>query len=253
MSQGAELEMFSYVDENHIAVAASSSGSQPPRISVIPFKSVRDPTLFRSIHFLLPPPSEDVETVSIDFFCFPEPGWVPHQTRGPPLFHANKEDRIIMVDIRSLVDGTLEWSRFAVPSWKLLSFVQQFEGGSTDVTIPWSEWGPKSTRYVHVADRRSDNICFGTRYITTEGGKAVIYDFNRHTVNRASSMGDRVNGVEPPPVVVCDVSTVNSPVFSETVSTSLPYRKVLTSIEVSESESVGLDEDWIIIVDTVCF
>lgn len=244
--------MFSYVDETHIAVASSSTGSHPPRISVIPFESVGDPTSFQSIHFLLPPFSEDVENIFIDFFCYPEPGWVPHQTRGPPFFYTNREDRIIMVDIHSLMDGESEWSRLAVSSWKLLSYVRQFEGGPTDVVIPWSEWGPTSTRYVHVADRQSDNICFGTRYITNEGGRAVIYDFNRHTVNRALSLGDQVNDVENSPCVVRDVSILSSPVFLGAVTTSLPYRKVLTSIQVSEIESVGLDEDWIIVIDNVC-
>lgn len=254
------LEMFSFLDEDHIIVAVKpdQTAGIPARISVIPFSKVIGPTSFTTVDFILPAPSHGVSYRYVELLCYPEPGWVPQGSRGPPLFHTNQTDRIII--IRSLLEGSQqdfeEGERgyvflLVVPSWKLLETIQRFSESHVDIHLSWSDWGTQSTRSLPHDSDAFGNLSFGTRYVTTEEDQVVIYDFNRYALQRAYSPESAPRSDWVPPICATDDTTLNHPAFSDIVTTSLPFRKIITAIKIADGESVGIDEDWLIFHNSV--
>ncbi len=120
-----------------------------------------------------------------------------------------------------------------------------------DLTIPWREWGPQNTRSFpdRPIEARGDTSyphTFGMRYMAVEEGFAIWYDFNPYPGRLAAST-QQENAGDPYVDVIVDAVTHETPLFTESITTWVPYRRIATMLPLSEGQLLGLDEDWIVL------
>ena len=141
---------------------------------------------------------------------------------------------------------------FSMLSSRLLTLLSQAENtGKGD--IKWSQWGKRNCRVEleNFWDQSCACSVYGTQAAVHGGDRVIIRDFNPHSLqdlvasrNRGETQGVHGDWVVSDTHTPFDIRRL----FSDNIVNTSLYRMRVTKLELSESDSVMLSEDSIVIV-----
>lgn len=241
------ITAFCVLDANRIMIATTPPDIRAIRLSILDFTShYEEPT-----HLLLPEFSDRVSwySAAIGSNC-QRSATSPGRLTLP--FHASQTDRIFVIEFSINFEDENLQRTLILPSWCLeRALVQSTSIPYLHTDVPWEEWGPRNTRLMTERPSTSegqtaDSSATGMRYVTIENGFAVVNDFNRFALRHTSDSELMEN---PLVKIVSGSSIADLPFFKRPITTSVPYRRIVTSLPVSATQRVGVAEDYLVVIE----
>lgn len=168
------------------------------------------------------------------------PIWEPNDD----IFYVSRHESLLLIDVlvRNFQgDGSDGEYRIIVPTWKLRTLLNTSIASERK---EWSEWGPQNTMGFHIQQFESSSwsSVFGSRYLTVESERLVMYDFNRYALR--PPVGDTSDELAETDLLTSKVS--------EVYAGPLPHRKYYTSQMIPAGSNVAMAEGFVVEYH-VCF
>lgn len=202
--------------------------------------------------FHMPTCIEDETAIfHMELLCEPGPLYKPSPSLSSP-FHVARGERLIVLIVHVVDERGMGEDypiNFYMLSSRLLACLKDpDQPDSEEVQIPWADWG-RHCRAIHSSVLAGGSFwpcaVYGTKHVIEEDGQATIYDFNQASVHSLLSSGG------DPESLGCVVPSndLENNLFEETVTTSLPYRKIKTGLKMAEHDCPMFGEDSFMIVE----
>ncbi|KAJ3488143.1 hypothetical protein NLI96_g3054 [Meripilus lineatus] len=231
-----DVEAVSFLDTDHLLLVCSSGDPYVARLCVMEIPANTTMKKPRTVSLLFPAFTPEMLNWGALIHSNPmQTGDFTKQAENK-LFNASPEQGIAIVEFHIGHKRNLHTELFVIPTRNLTRLAAtHLNGVHPDVTIPWGSWGPENTRFLPFTPpipHHSDSLpcIMGTRYFAVEEGFVVIYDFNPFAARLTWSLNEQDMG-DPDIYVVVGSQEAEAPLFSKAITTSVPYRRIVTMLQ----------------------
>ena len=253
------MRSFSFLSDSHILVAALYATSA--KLLVLNFQEPSEehnPLTRCSCALEYPTMSYWAELIHIAIRSDPMPSFDHKSDHHQVPFRLASGNQLFVVTMWILDGHAIHSVTLFVPTSTIMTHIS-VPLSNGDKSISWGMWGPKGTRMLTALPNSSVWVCYvyGSRFVlsrplVTDGSCIEVYDFNQLACRRPRQHGQtrsRANFIQS----TAKIARSNEfSVFTEHISTSLPYRKQTFFMEHEDCggriEAVMCTEDNLVVV-----
>ncbi|KAI0061466.1 hypothetical protein BV25DRAFT_1826596 [Artomyces pyxidatus] len=225
-SDASRTESACFLDDRHIIVVASDLPDEDAVRLLIQEVPKEGTNTSPSFSFALPAFLRKSSLASLRI----RSSVTSRSPRGPCLFYADPDDRLLYVHAVMLVDSFYEEFMITIPSRTFTSYIVSHSPAQHPVDVGWEDWGPSGSRVSRIPPRAwlaRGFLVSGMRMVSSApslnaaGSRYVfaVYDYHPLRVARAASLRGAAGGV----VLGDEVPAQFTGAGYGAVTTTMPY------------------------------